>query len=104
MRVYLDEQLKGKLKNSGKVLVLYPTLKFSCLIAKRFEAKVEDRPPEGILLDVDGVRVCVVFKVIGSKFCGNGFEEFEFPVKEPERFYPKWIRVNEDLSGEFGYF
>jgi len=101
--IQIEEGLKKRLRGSSYVLVLYPTLKFSCLISKRFKAQIGMPPENGKIIEVDGVKVCVIFKVIGSRFCGDGFEEFEFPVVDPEKFYPRWIRVKEDLSGDFGY-
>ncbi len=102
----IHPELIERARSEGKALILYPTLKFSCLIAKRFRAELSDHPEEyDIMEDFKGVPVFIRFKAIGSRFCGGekGFEEFDFPLLEPERFMPKWIRVNRDLSGEFGY-
>ena len=102
----IDPSLLERARSEGKALVLYPTLKFSCLIAKRFRAELSDHPTDyDIMEEIEGVPVFVVFKAIGSRFCGGekGFEEFDFPLLEPERFMPRWIKVNRDLSGEFGY-
>ncbi|WP_457600540.1 hypothetical protein [Hydrogenivirga sp.] len=103
--VFVEPQLAERVRREGKALVLYPTLKFSCLIAKRFKAEIGDPPGEGIHLRVGDIDVYVVFRAIGSRFCGGdkGFEDVDFPVREPERFLPRWIKVNRDLSGEFGY-
>ncbi len=106
VRIELDEGLRKKLADSEKVLVIYATLKFSCMIAKYFRAELLEEPPEdSIPFDVDGTRVFIRFRAVGSRFCGGdvGFEEFDFPIKYPEKFFPKWVRVNSDLSGEFGY-
>ncbi len=106
VRVTLSPTLAESLKLSGKSLVVYATLKFSCMIAKYFRAELSDNVPEtAVPIEAEGITVYVVFKAIGTKFCGGdiGFQDFDFPLKEPERFFPKWIKVNEDLSGEFGY-
>ena len=104
-KVFIAPQIVERAVSENKVLVLYPTLKFSCLIAKRFSAELIEEPPEGLHLKYGELDVYVVFKAIGSRFCGGdkGFEDIDFPVKEPERFFPKWIKVNSDLSGDFGY-
>ncbi|RLJ70283.1 hypothetical protein BCF55_0551 [Hydrogenivirga caldilitoris] len=105
-KLYIAPELLDRARKEGRYLVLYPTLKFSCLIAKRFRAELsEEQPEEGIEVDVGNAQVYIVFSVVGSRFCGGekGFEEMDFPVKEPERFLPKWIKVNPDMSGEFGY-
>ncbi len=98
--------LLEKVKSQRKLLVVHTTLKFSCLIAKYFKAEIAEKAPQdAIPFEVNGVRVYVKFRAVGAKFCSKdiGFQEFEFPLKEPERFFPKWITVNADLSGEFGY-
>ena len=102
----IDLKLLERAKREGKAIALYPTLKFSCLIAKRFMAElVENVEDYDVEEEVDGVKVFIKFRAVGSRFCGGekGFEDFEFPIKEPERFFPRWIKVKEDLSGEFGY-
>jgi len=105
--ISVDRGLLERVKSEGKALVLKPTLKFSCLIAKRFSATIEDPPEDGALIKtvIDGVEVFVDFRAVGSRFCGcdKGFEEFDFPMKDPQKFMPKWIKVRADLSGEFGY-
>ena len=105
-RLDIDRRLLERARKEGKALALYPTLKFSCLIAKRFRAElVESLEDYDMEEKVEGVRVFIKFRAVGSRFCGGekGFEDFDFPVKEPERFFPRWIKVREDLSGEFGY-
>ncbi len=103
--VFIPPELSERALSEGKVLILYPTLKFSCFIAKRFRAELGSPPEEGLHLKVGDLDVYVVFRAVGSRFCGGekGFEDFDFPLREPERFIPKWIKVNPDLSGEFGY-
>lgn len=99
-------QVLKRAKEESKSIVLYPTLKFSCLITKRFRAEIGDEPEgEALHLKEGDVDVYVVFRAVGSRFCGGdkGFEEFDMSVIQPERFFPKWIKVNPDLSGEFGY-
>ncbi len=105
-KIEVEGKLLERARREGKAIVLYPTLKFSCLIAKRFRAELAESVEDYDLEEnIEGVRVFVKFRAVGSRFCGGekGFEEFDFPVKEPERFFPKWIKVNRDLSGEFGY-
>jgi len=105
-KLEIDRALLERAKREGKAVVLYPTLKFSCLIVKRFRAELSEYVEEyDVKTSVEGVPVYVKFKAIGSKFCGGdkGFEDVDFPLLAPERFMPKWIRVNPDLSGEFGY-
>ncbi len=104
--LFISPELIERARREGKTLVLYPTLKFSCLIAKRFRAELSEEPPEGgVFTKVGDVDTYIVFRAVGSRFCGGdrGFEDFDFPIKEPERFFPKWIKVNPDLSGDFGY-
>ncbi len=105
-KIEIESKVIERAKREGKAIALYPTLKFSCLIAKRFRAELVESVDEYDLEEViEGVPVFVKFRAVGSRFCGGdkGFEEFDFPVKEPERFFPRWIKVKEDLSGEFGY-
>ena len=105
-KIEVEGELLERARKEKKAIVLYPTLKFSCLIAKRFRAELAQSVEEYDLEEnIEGVRVFVKFRAVGSRFCGRekGFEEFDFPIKEPERFFPKWIKVNKDLSGEFGY-
>ena len=105
-KVEIDKELLERARREGKVIAVYPTLKFSCLIAKRLRAElVEGLEDYDIEKRIEGVPVFVKFRAVGSRFCGGekGFEEFDFPIKEPQRFLPKWIKVRKDLSGEFGY-
>ena len=104
--VEIDGALLERARKEGKAIVLYPTLKFSCLIAKRFKAELRESVEDyDVKESVGGVPVFIKFRAVGSRFCGGdrGFEEVDFPVLEPERFMPRWIRVYSDLSGEFGY-
>jgi len=106
IELHVAPEVLERAKEEGKALIIYPTLKFSCLIAKRFKVEIGDRPEEESLhMRKDNVDVYIVFRAVGSRFCGGerGFEEFDMPVVEPERFLPRWIKVNPDLSGEFGY-
>jgi len=106
IELYIAPEVLNRAKEEGRSLVLYPTLKFSCFIAKRFRAEIGNKPEGEILHLKEGdVDVYVVFRAVGSRFCGGerGFEEFDMPITQPERFLPKWIKVNPDLSGEFGY-
>jgi len=105
-RIEVDKEILDRAKREGKAVVLYPTLKFSCLITKRFRAELSEEIEDYDLEErIEGVPVFVKFRAVGSRFCGGekGFEEFDFQIKNPERFFPKWIKVKKDLSGEFGY-
>ncbi len=105
-QLILAPEVVERAKREGKFLVLYPTLKFSCFIAKRFEAELSNHvPSDALRVETNGLEVFIRFRAIGSRFCGGerGFEDFDFPLKEPDRFIPKWIKVNGDLSGDFGY-
>ncbi len=103
----IDSGLLERLRREGMNLIIDLKLKFSCLIAKRFSARISDSEPEGdyIEFEKDDVRVFINFRTVGSRFCGGDrvFEEFEMPVKDPLKFFPKWIKVKRDLTGDFGY-
>ncbi len=105
--ILVDRGLLERLRREGMHLIVDLKLKFSCLIAKRFSARVSDSEPEGdyIEFEKDDVRVFINFRTVGSRFCGGDrvFEEFEMPVKDPLKFFPKWIKVRKDLTGDFGY-
>ncbi len=105
--ILVDRGLLERLRREGMNLIVDLKLKFSCLIAKRFSARVSVSEPEGdyIEFEREGVRVFVNFRTVGSRFCGGDrvFEEFEMPVKDPLKFFPKWIEVRGDLTGDFGY-
>jgi hypothetical protein len=106
LKLYLAPGLVERIINEDACLVVYTTLKFSCMIAKIFSAEItKEVPDNAIRIPYKDIEVYLVFRAVGSKFCGMdiGFTEFDFPVKEPERFLPKWIRVEDNLSGEFGY-
>ena len=106
-QLLIDRGLLERLRQEGLHLIIDLKLKFSCLIAKRFSASVSGSEPEGDYLEFEkeGIRVFVNFKTVGSRFCGGDrvFEEFEMPVKDPLKFFPKWIKVRKDLTGDFGY-
>jgi hypothetical protein len=107
-KIFVDPRLIKEVREKGRSLLIIAKLKFSCLITKNVQVEIIDEPPvdeEAIHYQLDGVDVYLRFKTVGSKFCGGerGFEEFELKVKEPERFLPKWIRINDRLEGEFGY-
>jgi len=106
-KIMVDRDLINDLLRRGSTLVIDLKLKFSCLIAKRFSARISDSEPEGdyITFEDNGVKIFVSFKPVGSRFCGgeNPFEEFDMPVKDPLKLFPKWIKVKKDLTGDFGY-
>ncbi len=105
-RLKISQKVLDRARSEGKAVLVRATLKFSCLIAKRTKVELVDTYEEGDYeTRIEGVPVIVSFRVIGSRFCGGdvGFEEVDFPVKDPARFFPKWIKVGSDLSGDFGY-
>ena len=105
-KIRIDKEVLDRARKEGKVIILYPTLKFGCLIAKRFKAELAESVEDYDLEErIEEVSVFVKFRAVGTRFCGGecGFEDFDFPVKDPERLFPKWIRVKNDLSGDFGY-
>ena len=105
-RLEVSPVVLERARRENKTLLIKATLKFSCLIAKRTSVELVEGTPEGdYQTRVGDVPVVVVFKVIGSRFCGGdvGFEEVDFPVKDPARFFPKWIKVSSNLTGDFGY-
>ena len=95
------------LNKREKILVAEMELYFSCLIRKqvRFRENMG-----GDLVQVSDL-LAVRFRPVMTESCGLSYEGDEppltdFPIKKPESFVPKWMKIdyrNNGWTGEFGY-
>jgi hypothetical protein len=86
-------------------------LYFSCLI--RLRVTFPDQPGDGFIpLDSGNNKLKLFFHPITTKHCvideirGHDPDTETFPIKKPEKFIPKWIKLDYKHSqwlGEFGY-
>lgn len=90
-------------------LVVELELYFSCLIRKRVQ--VLDAPRADTLCTVVDDRLTACFRPVMTRACAldavDGQPELEtFPIRRPEAFVPRWLRLDwrrGDWQGEFGY-
>ncbi len=90
-------------------LVVELELYFSCLIRKRVQ--VLDAPRADTLCTVVNDRLTVCFRPVMTRACAvdavDGQPELEtFPIRRPEAFVPRWLRLDwrhGGWQGEFGY-
>ncbi len=90
-------------------LVVECELYFSCLIRKRVQ--VLDAPRADTLCTVVDDRLTVCFRPVMTRACAvdavDGQPGLEtFPIRRPEAFVPRWLRLDwrhGGWQGEFGY-
>jgi hypothetical protein len=90
-------------------LVVECELYFSCLIRKRVQ--ILDAPRADTLCTVVDDRLTVCFRPVMTRACAvdavAGQPELEtFPIRRPEAFVPRWLRLDwrhGGWQGEFGY-
>lgn len=107
----MTKQAQNRLAGLGEPLNVELEMYFSCLI--RFRVVFPEQPqPDYLPLNSGNDKLKVFFHPIMTKHCG--IEEIRghdpdtetFPIRKPEKFIPKWLKLdyrNHQWVGEFGF-
>jgi len=84
---------------------------FSCMI--RFQVRFPQQPQPGyISVKSESPKLDIYFHPIMTKHCniseirGHDPDTETFPIQRPEKFIPKWLKLDyrqQQWQGEFGY-
>lgn len=109
--IKLTSAAQTKLNKLDKSLNVELELYFSCLIRLRvlFPEKPDD---DFISVNSNLEKLNLYFHPIMTKHCvvddirGRDPDTETFPIKKPEKFIPRWLKLdykNNNWTGEFGY-
>lgn len=109
--VQITPSAKAKLDALGSPLAVELEVYFSCLIRLRvnFPEIIKD---EFIPIQADSEQVELYFSPIMTRYChveeirGRDPDTEYFPIQKPEKFTPKWLKLDyrhNQWQGEFGY-
>lgn len=109
--VQTTPRAKAKLENLDAPLAVEMEVYFSCLIRLRvnFPETIKD---EFIPVAADNKHVELYFSPIMTSYChvedirGRDPDTEYFPIQKPEKFTPKWLKLDyqhNQWTGEFGY-
>ena len=111
VNVQTTPRAQAKLESLDKPLAVEMEIYFSCLI--RLRVRFPDTlKKEYIPVDGDNARVNLYFNPIMTSHCnvseirGRDPDTEYFPIQKPEKFTPKWVKLdykNNTWQGEFGY-
>lgn len=95
------------LSKRDSLLVAEMELYFSCLIRKKVRFR---ESPDGELVKVTD-QLSARFLPVMTEVCGIDYDGDEppltdFPIKKPESFVPRWLKIdfkNGEWAGEFGF-
>lgn len=109
LSVETSDAVEAALAAGSAPKVIELELYFSCLIRKR--VRFLDAPhPDAQCVQIDD-RFSVCFRPVMTRACAvqdvEGAPELEsFPIRRPEAFVPRWLRIDQRRgvwTGEFGY-
>jgi len=111
IQLNLSDAAKTQLQGFSTPLVVELEMYFSCLI--RFRVVFPERAQaDYIPLNSDNGNVQIYFHPIMTKHCnideirGHDPDTETFPIKRPEKFTPKWLKLDfrhKQWVGEFGF-
>ncbi|WP_455375386.1 hypothetical protein [Kaarinaea lacus] len=102
---------RSKLDSLSRPLTVEMEVYFSCLI--RLRVRFPDELKEELIpVEADDSQVKLYFSPIMTTHCniseirGRDPDTEYFPIQKPEKFTPKWLKLdykNNQWQGEFGY-
>ena len=111
IQLKLSDAAKMQLQGLASPLLVELEMYFSCLI--RFRVVFPDRAQSDyISLKSDNNKLQIYFHPIMTKHCnieqirGHDPDTETFPIKQPEKFIPKWLKLDyrkQQWVGEFGF-
>ena len=109
--IQLTPSAQTKLHALDQALNVELELYFSCLI--RLRVLFPDQPDDDfIAVNSNNEKLNLYFHPIMTKHCvvddirGRDPDTETFPIKKPEKFIPRWVKLdykNNTWTGEFGY-
>ena len=111
VKVKTTPRADAKLKGLGSPLAVEMEIYFSCLIRLRVLFP-ETLKEEYIPVNSDHSQLDLYFNPVMTSHCdisevrGRDPDTEYFPIQKPEKFIPKWLKVdfkNNQWQGEFGY-
>jgi len=111
VKVHTTPRARAKLESLDIPLAVEMEIYFSCLIRLRVHFP-ETLKKEYIPVAADNAKVNLYFSPIMTSHCnveeirGKEPDTEYFPIQKPEKFTPKWLKLdykNKTWSGEFGY-
>ena len=109
--VHLSNKAQNRLKALSVPLNVELEMYFSCLIRLRVVFPQQPQP-DYIPLKSGNDKLNIYFHPIMTKHChveeirGHDPDTETFPIKKPEKFIPKWVKLDiqkNEWVGEFGY-
>ena len=111
VKVHTTTGARKKLDSLSAPLTVEMEVYFSCLI--RLRVRFPDKLKEKLIpVAADTDQVKLYFSPIMTTYCniseirGRDPDTEYFPIQKPEKFTPKWLKLdykNNQWQGEFGY-
>ena len=113
IRVELSDKAKTQLLNRETPLFIEMELYFSCLLRKelRIYETLREQVEEAFVTQLSD-RLHISFRPVMTKSCSVSSCEGEapplsdFPIKKPQAYVPKWLKIDfkkGEWCGDFGY-
>ena len=111
IQLNLSSAAESQLRSLSSPLVVELEMYFSCLIRFRVVFP-ESAQPDYISLQSANNNLQIYFHPIMTKHCnideirGHDPDTETFPIKRPEKFIPKWLKLDyrqQHWVGEFGF-